>query len=75
VALGATEAKEIGTLSKADYILYGTVAFRDVPADGVLVQQGQPRSAFPLTGTTTWACSRPPPGRSWRRCRGSCGAR
>ena len=50
VALGATEAKEIGTLSKADYILYGTAAFRDVPADGVLVQQGQPRSAFPLTG-------------------------
>jgi hypothetical protein len=50
VALGATEAKEIGTLSKADYILYGTVAFRDVPPDGVLVQQGQPRSAFPLTG-------------------------
>jgi Flagellar assembly protein T, N-terminal domain len=50
VALGATEAKEIGTLSKADYILYGTVAFRDVPADGVLVQAGQPRTAFPLTG-------------------------
>ncbi len=50
VALGATEAKEIGTLSKADYILYGTAAFRDVPPDGVLVQQGQPRSAFPLTG-------------------------
>jgi hypothetical protein len=50
VALGATEAKEIGTLSKADYILYGTVAFRDVPPDGVLVQSGEPRSAFPLTG-------------------------
>lgn len=50
VALGATEAKEIGTLSKADYILYGTVAFRDVPPDGVLVQPGAPRSAFPLTG-------------------------
>ena len=50
VSLGATEAKEIGTLSKADYILYGTVAFRDVPADGVLVQAGQPRTAFPLTG-------------------------
>ena len=50
VSLGASEAKEIGTLSKADYILYGTVAFRDVPADGVLVQAGQPRSAFPLTG-------------------------
>ena len=50
VALGATEAKEIGTLSKADYILYGTVAFRDVPPDGVLVQQDGQRSAFPLTG-------------------------
>jgi hypothetical protein len=50
VALGATEAKEIGTLSKADYILYGTVAFRDVPPDGVLVSAGGPRSAFPLTG-------------------------
>ncbi len=50
VALGATEAKEIGTLSKADFILYGTVGFRDVPADGILVQQGVPRSAFPLTG-------------------------
>jgi hypothetical protein len=50
VALGATEAKEIGTLSKADYILYGTVAFRDVPPDGVLVSPGGPRSAFPLTG-------------------------
>ena len=50
VSLGASEAKEIGTLSKADYILYGTVAFRDVPADGVLVQAGQPRTAFPLTG-------------------------
>ncbi|MGZ3444225.1 MAG: flagellar assembly protein T N-terminal domain-containing protein [Myxococcaceae bacterium] len=50
VALGATEAKEIGTLSKADFILYGTVGFRDVPADGILVQPGVPRSAFPLTG-------------------------
>jgi hypothetical protein len=50
VALGATEAKEIGTLSKADVILYGTVAFRDVPPDGVLVQQNGQRSAFPLTG-------------------------
>ena len=50
VALGATEAKEIGTLSKADVILYGTVAFRDVPPDGVLVQQDGQRSAFPLTG-------------------------
>jgi Flagellar assembly protein T, N-terminal domain len=50
VALGATEAKEIGTLSKADYILYGTVAFRDVPPDGVLVSAGGPRSAFPLSG-------------------------
>lgn len=50
VALGATEAKEIGTLSKADVILYGTVAFRDVPPDGILVQPGAPRAAFPLTG-------------------------
>jgi len=50
VSLGATEAKEIGTLSKADYILYGTVAFRDVPPDGVLVQSSGPRTAFPLTG-------------------------
>ena len=50
VALGATEAKEIGTLSKADYILYGTAAFRDVPPDGVVVKSGEPRTAFPLTG-------------------------
>jgi len=50
VSLGASEAKEIGTLSKADYILYGTVAFRDVPPDGVLVQPNQPRTAFPLSG-------------------------
>ena len=50
VSLGASEAKEIGTLSKADYILYGTAAFRDVPPDGVLVQEGQKRTAFPLTG-------------------------
>jgi Flagellar assembly protein T, N-terminal domain len=50
VSLGPTEAKEIGTLSKADYILYGTVAFRDVPPDGILVKQGESRSAFPLTG-------------------------
>jgi len=50
VSLGANEAKEIGTLSKADYILYGTVAFRDVPPDGILVQPGASRTAFPLTG-------------------------
>ncbi|RKH47680.1 hypothetical protein [Corallococcus sicarius] len=31
VALSATEAKEIGDLSRADYILYGTVVFRQQP--------------------------------------------
>lgn len=34
VALGTTEAKEIGELSKADYILYGTVNFRYQPPGG-----------------------------------------
>ena len=50
VALGAVEAKEIGTLSKADVILYGTVAFRDAPADALLLSGGGQRAAFPLTG-------------------------
>lgn len=50
VALGAVEAKEIGTLSKADYILYGTVAFRDAPADAMLLSGGGQRAAYPLTG-------------------------
>jgi hypothetical protein len=50
VALGAVEAKEIGTLSKADVILYGTVAFRDAPADAILLSGGGQRAAFPLTG-------------------------
>ncbi|WP_375759665.1 hypothetical protein [Corallococcus exercitus] len=31
VALSATEAKEIGDLTQADYILYGTVVFRQQP--------------------------------------------
>jgi hypothetical protein len=50
VALGAVEAKEIGTLSNADVILYGTVAFRDAPADALLLSGGGQRAAFPLTG-------------------------
>jgi hypothetical protein len=50
VALGAVEAKEIGTLSKADIILYGTVAFRDAPTDAMLLSGGGQRAAFPLTG-------------------------
>ncbi len=50
VALGAVEAKEIGTLSKADIILYGTVAFRDAPTDALLLSGGGQRAAFPLTG-------------------------
>ncbi len=50
VALGAVEAKEIGTLSAADIILYGTVAFRDAPVDAMLLSGGGQRAAFPLTG-------------------------
>ena len=50
VALGAVEAKEIGALSKADVILYGTVAFRDAPTDALLLSGGGQRAAFPLTG-------------------------
>jgi Flagellar assembly protein T, N-terminal domain len=50
VALGAVEAKEIGTLSRADVILYGTVAFRDTPVDAMLLSGGGQRAAFPLTG-------------------------
>lgn len=50
VALGAVEAKEIGTLSKADTILYGTVAFRDAPVDAMLLSGSGQRAAFPLTG-------------------------
>jgi hypothetical protein len=50
VALGAVEAKEIGTLARADVILYGTVAFRDAPVDAMLLSGSGQRAAYPLTG-------------------------
>lgn len=47
-SLNAPEAKEIGNLLKADYILYGTAAFRDVPASGML--QGSGAKVFFING-------------------------
>lgn len=35
-SMGQVEAKEIGELSKADYILYGTVSYRYQPPDSML---------------------------------------
>jgi hypothetical protein len=34
--VGPAEAKEIGELSKADYILYGTVNYKEQPNDGMI---------------------------------------
>ncbi|MFN0061247.1 MAG: flagellar assembly protein T N-terminal domain-containing protein [Myxococcaceae bacterium] len=50
VALGAVEAKEIGDMSKADYILYGTSSFRDAPKDSFLVPAGGEQGVFVITG-------------------------
>lgn len=56
VALGSPEAKEIGQLSKADYILYGTVNFRyhsDAGGPGQLVRTHDPQGnqvVFPVSG-------------------------
>lgn len=49
VSLGAVEAKEIGDLSKADYILYGTSSFRDAPPDNFLTP-GKDSGVFVITG-------------------------
>jgi hypothetical protein len=50
VALGSTEAKEIGDLTKADYILYGTVSFRyQAPPDVGVNSKGE-QIFFPVTG-------------------------
>jgi hypothetical protein len=51
VSLGTPEAKEIGELTKADYILYGTVSFRYHPADGPYDKDGQGNQLqFNVTG-------------------------
>jgi len=49
--VGQAEAKKIGELSKADYILYGQVKFRDQAVDGLLgpAAKGQ-QNIFPVTG-------------------------
>jgi hypothetical protein len=49
VAMGAADAKEIGNLTKADYILYGNVNFRYQVVDGPMKSalEGQ---FFPVTG-------------------------
>lgn len=50
-AVGPAEAKKIGELSKADYILYGQVKFRDQPVDGLLGPAGKgQQNIFPVTG-------------------------
>ncbi len=52
VAMGTPEAKEIGELTKADYILYGQVNFRNQPADpnwGGYDNKGK-QLQFPVTG-------------------------
>jgi hypothetical protein len=50
VSLGAVEAKEIGDLSKADYILYGSASFRDAPPDNFLTPGGAQSGVFVITG-------------------------
>ncbi|MGQ0508393.1 MAG: flagellar assembly protein T N-terminal domain-containing protein [Myxococcaceae bacterium] len=52
VSLGTPEAKEIGELTKAEYILYGTVSFRNQAADpnwGGFDNKGK-QLQFPVTG-------------------------
>jgi hypothetical protein len=49
--VGPAEAKRIGELSKADYILYGQVKFRDQAVDGLLGPAGKgQQNIFPVTG-------------------------
>jgi len=48
--VGPAEAKEIGDLSKADYILYGTVNFRNQAPEGLLGAAGSGQKIFPVTG-------------------------
>jgi len=49
--VGPAEAKKIGELSKADYILYGQVKFRDQAVDGLLGPAGKgQQNIFPVTG-------------------------
>jgi hypothetical protein len=50
-AVGPAEAKRIGELSKADYILYGQVKFRQQAVDGLLGPAGKgQQNIFPVTG-------------------------
>lgn len=50
-AVGPAEAKKIGELSKADYILYGQVKFRQQAVDGMLGAAGKgQQNIFPVTG-------------------------
>ena len=51
VSLGSTEAKEIGELSKADYILYGNVNFRYQPPIGLFDKDASGnQTMFNVTG-------------------------
>lgn len=47
-ALGVPEAKEIGEISKADYIVYGQVTFRYQSTEGMMMGGG--KNWFPVTG-------------------------
>jgi hypothetical protein len=52
VQLGAGEAKEIGDLTKANYILYGTTSMRQAVLEGNMgaASTGKGQNAFPVTG-------------------------
>lgn len=50
VALGQAEAKEIGNLTKADYVLYGTAAFRQQDLESVPRPMVKGLPVFMVTG-------------------------
>lgn len=50
VTLGAAEAKEIGNLSKAAYILYGSATLRNQEPTPMMQPAGGPQTVFPVTG-------------------------
>lgn len=50
VSVGAPEAKEIGTLTKADYILYGNVNYRQQPPPQMFVDATGKSDMFLVTG-------------------------
>lgn len=49
-SLGSTEAKEIGDLSKAAFILYGTATLRNAELEGWMKGTGGKQQVFPVTG-------------------------